>query len=75
MHAPALSLFDRHRPALEQARAACRSRGVFVVAFSYPVVPKGKARVRVQLSAAHSGEMVDEAVRVFEEAAKEVGVL
>jgi hypothetical protein len=29
MHAPALSLFDRHRPALEQARAACRSRGHF----------------------------------------------
>ena len=55
--------------------AACRARGVFVVAFSYPVVPKGKARVRVQLSAAHTGEMVDEAVRVFAESAKEVGVL
>ena len=55
--------------------AACCKRGVFVVAFSYLVVPKGKARVRVQLSAAHTPEMVDEAVRVFEEAAKEVGVL
>ena len=55
--------------------SACRARGVFVVAFSYPVVPKGKARVRVQLSAAHTSEMVDEAVRVFGEAAREVGVL
>lgn len=55
--------------------SSCRKRGLFVVAFSYPVVPKGKARVRVQLSAAHTGDMVDEAVRVFEEAAKEVGVL
>lgn len=55
--------------------AACRRRGLFVVAFSYPVVPKGKARVRVQLSAAHTAEMVDEAVATFKEAAKEVGVL
>ena len=47
--------------------AACRKRGVFVVAFSYPVVPRGKARVRVQLSAAHTSEMVDEAVGVFKE--------
>jgi len=55
--------------------AACRKRGLFVVAFSYPVVPKGKARVRVQLSAAHTAEMVDEAVETFKVAAREVGIL
>ncbi|WP_156253204.1 glycine C-acetyltransferase [Pseudactinotalea terrae] len=39
--------------------------GVFVTAFSYPVVPKGKARIRVQLSAAHSPEQVEECVTAF----------
>jgi glycine C-acetyltransferase len=39
--------------------------GVYVIAFSYPVVPKGKARIRVQLSAAHSAADVDTCVRAF----------
>jgi glycine C-acetyltransferase len=39
--------------------------GVYVIAFSYPVVPKGKARIRVQLSAAHSEEDVRACVRAF----------
>jgi glycine C-acetyltransferase len=39
--------------------------GVYVIAFSYPVVPKGKARIRVQLSAAHSPEDVETCVRAF----------
>ena len=39
--------------------------GIYVVAFSYPVVPKGEARIRVQLSAAHTPEMVDSAVSGF----------
>ena len=39
--------------------------GVYVIAFSYPVVPKGKARIRVQLSAAHSESDVDTCVRAF----------
>jgi glycine C-acetyltransferase len=39
--------------------------GVYVIAFSYPVVPKGKARIRVQLSAAHSGADVETCVRAF----------
>ncbi|MFD6027948.1 glycine C-acetyltransferase [Streptomyces griseoluteus] len=40
-------------------------RGVYVIGFSYPVVPQGKARIRVQLSAAHSTEDVDRAVDAF----------
>ncbi|MEW2348194.1 MULTISPECIES: glycine C-acetyltransferase [unclassified Streptomyces] len=40
-------------------------RGVYVTAFSYPVVPQGQARIRVQLSAAHSAEDVDRAVAAF----------
>jgi len=41
------------------------AHGVYVTAFSYPVVPKGKARIRVQLSAAHTAEDVETAVRAF----------
>jgi glycine C-acetyltransferase len=43
-------------------------RGVYVIGFSYPVVPLGKARIRVQLSAAHSAADVDRAVAAFVDA-------
>jgi glycine C-acetyltransferase len=44
------------------------ARGVYAVAFSFPVVPQGQARIRVQLSAAHTDEDVDRALRAFQEA-------
>jgi glycine C-acetyltransferase len=44
---------------------AMLEHGVYVIAFSYPVVPQGKARIRVQLSAAHSAEDVETCVRAF----------
>jgi glycine C-acetyltransferase len=50
-------------------------RGIYVIGFSYPVVPKGQARIRVQLSAAHTPEHVDRAVAAFTEVGKELGVL
>ena len=43
-------------------------RGVYVIGFSYPVVPQGQARIRVQLSAAHSTEDVDRAIAAFSSA-------
>ena len=46
-------------------RRRCCSNGVFVTAFSFPVVPKGAARIRVQLSAAHSADDVEACVRAF----------
>jgi glycine C-acetyltransferase len=49
--------------------------GIYVIGFYYPVVPKDKARIRVQLSAAHSLEHIDRAVAAFEKVGKEVGVL
>lgn len=49
-------------------------RGIYVIGFSYPVVPQGKARIRVQLSAAHRPEQVDRAVRAFTESAREFGI-
>ena len=44
---------------------ALLERGVYVVGFSYPVVPQGKARIRVQLSAAHTREELEFAVQQF----------
>ncbi|MFT4109021.1 glycine C-acetyltransferase [Propionicimonas sp.] len=49
------------------------AEGVYVIAFSYPVVPKGKARIRVQLSAAHSEDDVRACVRAFSTARDAVG--
>jgi glycine C-acetyltransferase len=48
------------------------NRGIFVVGFSYPVVPKGEARIRVQLSASHERDDVLEAVAAFQDARAEV---
>lgn len=49
--------------------------GVFVIGFSYPVVPQGKARIRTQMSAAHSKEDLDKAIAAFEQVGRELGVL
>ncbi|APC96837.1 glycine C-acetyltransferase [Francisella frigiditurris] len=49
--------------------------GIYVIAFSYPVVPKGKARIRTQMSAAHTFEQIDKAVSGFTKAAKELGII
>jgi glycine C-acetyltransferase len=49
-------------------------KGVYVVAFCYPVVPKGKDRIRTQISAGHSTEDIDFAVRAFGEVKKEMGL-
>ena len=53
---------------------AMLKKGVYVVGFSYPVVPKGKARIRTQISAAHSIEDLDLAVGKFAEAKSEFGL-
>lgn len=49
--------------------------GVYVIGFFYPVVPKEKARIRVQLSAAHSKEHLDKTIAAFEKVGKELGVI
>ena len=50
-------------------------RGIYVVGFSFPVVPKGQARIRTQMSAAHSLEQVDTAIDAFIAVGKELGVI
>ena len=49
-------------------------KGVYVVAFCYPVVPKGKDRIRTQISAAHTKEDLDFAVQCFKEVKTEMGL-
>jgi len=55
--------------------AAMLERGIYVIGFSYPVVPKGEARIRVQLSAAHSEADIDRAIAAFTDAGKALGVI
>jgi glycine C-acetyltransferase len=50
-------------------------RGLYVVGFSFPVVPKGKARIRTQMSAAHTPEHIDRAVAAFSSVGRELGVI
>lgn len=64
-------LYDE-RLAVEYAKRMME-KGVYVVAFSYPVVPKGKARIRTQVCASHSREDVEFAVRCFREVRDEIG--
>jgi glycine C-acetyltransferase len=52
-----------------------QEEGVYVVAFSYPVVPHGKARIRTQLSAAHTGAQLDRVVEAFERAGRALGII
>ncbi|MFT7462117.1 MAG: glycine C-acetyltransferase [Pseudohongiellaceae bacterium] len=51
------------------------TKGIYVIGFSFPVVPKGKARIRVQLSAAHSSADVDQAVAAFQEVGRKLCVV
>jgi glycine C-acetyltransferase len=49
--------------------------GIYVIGFSFPVVPKGQARIRTQMSAAHTPEDVDRAIAAFAEVGRELGII
>ena len=66
-------LFDA--PIAQQFAARLYELGVFVTGFFYPVVPMGQARVRVQLSAAHSTEQLNTALTAFAQAGRELGLI
>ena len=59
----------------QEFAAALQQRGVFVTGFYYPVVPKGLARIRVQVSAGHTTEQLQRCIDAFVEVGKELGVL
>ncbi len=66
-------LFDA--PLAQKFAARLHELGVFVTGFFYPVVPMGQARVRVQLSAAHSLEQLDTVLNAFAQAGRELGII
>jgi glycine C-acetyltransferase len=58
----------------QKMAARLLDKGIYVIGFFYPVVPKGQARIRVQISAAHSREDLDFALRAFKETKEELGI-
>ena len=54
---------------------ALLAEGVYVIGFSYPVVPKGKARIRTQMSAAHTDAQIDQAVAAFAKVGRALGAI
>src|SRR5688572_22068791 len=66
-------MFGEAQPAVKMAEALL-AKGVYVIPFSFPVVPKGKARIRTQVSAAHSIEDLDFAIEKFAEVKDELGI-
>ena len=59
----------------QKMAAMLLERGIYVIGFFYPVVPKGKARIRVQLSAAHTKEHLDKAIEAFKEVGRELKIV
>ncbi|MER8677182.1 MULTISPECIES: glycine C-acetyltransferase [unclassified Mesorhizobium] len=59
----------------QEMAARMLKRGIYVIGFSFPVVPKGQARIRTQMSAAHSTADIDRAVAAFAAVGKELGVI
>ena len=69
----AVMLYDA--PLSQKYAAKLLDEGIYVTGFYYPVVPKGEARIRVQLSAAHTREQLDKCINAFIKIGKELGVL
>jgi len=69
----AIMLFDARLS--QEFAASLLSEGIYVIGFYYPVVPKGEARIRVQLSAAHTRENLDKAIAAFVKVGKELKVI
>lgn len=59
----------------QQFAAKLLDEGIYVIGFFYPVVPQGKARIRVQISAGHEQQHLEKAVAAFTKVGKELGVI
>ena len=69
----AVMLYDA--PLSQKFAARLQEEGIYVTGFYYPVVPKGQARIRVQVSAAHKQEHLDKCIEAFTKVGKELGIL
>ncbi len=68
-----IMLYDAHKA--QEMAAAMLEEGVYVIGFFFPVVPKGQARIRVQISAAHDGDHLDTAIAAFKKVGKSLGII
>ena len=62
-------------PLAQEFAARLLEKGIYVIGFFYPVVPKGEARIRVQISAAHERAHLDRAVEAFTRVGQDLGVI
>ncbi|MFW5816076.1 MAG: aminotransferase class I/II-fold pyridoxal phosphate-dependent enzyme, partial [Wenzhouxiangella sp.] len=62
-------------PLAQKMADALLKEGIYVIGFFYPVVPKGEARIRTQISAAHSREQLEQAVDAFTRVGRRLGIV
>ena len=72
---PIVPIMLYEAPLAQKMAEALLKKDIYVIGFFYPVVPKGQARIRVQLSAAHEKEHLDKAIQAFTEVGKSLGVI
>jgi glycine C-acetyltransferase len=72
---PIVPIMVYDAPKAQALSARLLELGVYVIGFFYPVVPKGQARIRVQLSAAHDRAQLEAAVKAFAQAGRELGIV
>jgi glycine C-acetyltransferase len=72
---PIIPIMLGEAPLAVKLAERCQAAGVYVVAFAFPVVPHGKARIRTQMNAAHTTAQLDRVVQVFAGAGRELGII
>jgi glycine C-acetyltransferase len=72
---PIIPIMLGEAPLAVQLAERVQRDGIYVVAFAFPVVPKGKARIRTQMNAAHTIEQLDRVVAAFSQAGRELGII
>ena len=72
---PIVPIILHEAEVVQQMSRMLYDEGIYVIGFFYPVVPRGKARIRVQISAAHEREHLDKAIEAFTKVGKQLGVL
>jgi glycine C-acetyltransferase len=72
---PIVPIMLYEAPLAQQFADRLLKKGIYVIGFFFPVVPKGQARIRVQLSAAHSQQQLDKAIQAFTEVGRELDVI
>jgi glycine C-acetyltransferase len=74
-HHPIIPVMLGDAKVAQAMSAGLLEKGIYVIGFFFPVVPEGKARIRTQMSAAHTKDQLDKAIAAFTEVGKELGVI